>query len=71
MLKQAMVKKSNCRYNPGVLQAHKWENAMTVDRLIQDHNMFWRIVQKTGFVGCVTRQRDLSGKVGATVATCS
>ena len=25
---------------------------MTVDRLVKDHNMFWRIVQKTGFVGC-------------------
>ena len=21
-----------CRYNPGVLQPHKWENAMTIDK---------------------------------------
>ena len=32
-----------------MLQAHKWENAMTVDRLVWDHNIFWRIVQKNWF----------------------
>jgi alpha-L-fucosidase len=36
------------RYNPGVLQQHKWENAMTVDRRSWGHRRNMRIEDVLG-----------------------